>query len=219
MSLFSNRFVLEVKLVVEAPKDWIKDVNRGHSAFVKITDIRSSDSSRAVQNFVEISSPKVGADELIKAISASKDIKDVDLVRVDPHHIVGMITTQDCPVCSTLSGLNCSLLSASTRDDGKMEWKLLISGEDTLKRITDRLESKSVFYKILGLTRLTAKNDLTARQEYIVKIALELGYYEFPKKIKLEELSSRLGVSPGTLSEILRRAEKNILSKYFRGHH
>ena len=74
-------------------------------------------------------------------------------------------------------------------------------------------------YKILGLTHLTAKNDLTARQEYIIKIAFELGYFEFPKKINLEELSTRLGISPGTLSEILRRVEKNILSKYFRGHH
>ena len=211
--------VLEVRLLLEAPKDWIKDVNRGHSAFVKITDIRSSDSSQAVQNFVEISSPKSGAEELIKAISSSKDIKDVDLVRLDPHRIVGMITTKDCPVCSTLSGLNCSLLTASTRDDGMMEWKVLISGEDTLRKITDRLESKGVPCTILGRTHLIAKNDLTARQEYIVKIALELGYFEFPKKIKLEELSKRLGISPGTLSEILRRAEKNILSKYFRGHH
>ena len=144
MSRFSDKFVLEVKLLVEAPKDWIKNVNQGHSAFVKITDIRSSDSSQAVQNFVEISSPKIGADELIKAISSSKDVKDVDLVRLDPHRIVGMITTQDCPLCSTLSGLNCSLLSASTRDDGKMEWKVLISGEDTLRKITGRLESKGV---------------------------------------------------------------------------
>jgi len=210
--------VLEAKLLVDPPKDWIKDVNRGHSAFVKITDIRSSDSSKAVQNFVEISSPKIGADKLIEVITASKDIKAVDLVRLDPHRIMGMITTRDCPVCSTLSGLSCSLLSATTRDDGKMEWKVLISGEDTLRKITDRLGSKGVPCTILGLAHLTAKNDLTARQEYIAKIALELGYFEFPKKIKLEELSKRLGISPGTLSEILRRAEKNILSKYFRGH-
>jgi len=209
--------VLEVKLQVEAPKEWIRDLSRGHSAFVKITDIKSSDSPPMVQNIVEISSPKAGADELIDLISSSKDIEKVDLVRLDPHRIMGMVTTQDCPVCSTLAGLNCSLLSAVTRDDGNMEWKVLISGEDTLRKITDRLGQKKVRCTILEITHLTAKTDLTARQEYIVKIALELGYYEFPKKIRLEELSKRLGISAGTLSEILRRAEKNILSRYFRG--
>ena len=63
---------------------------------------------------------------------------------------------------------------------------------------------------------MTNAKDLTTRQEQIVKMALEMGYFEFPKKIKLEELSDRFGVSAGTLSEILRRAEKNILTHYFR---
>jgi predicted DNA binding protein len=210
--------VLEVRLLVDAPKEWIREVNQGHSAFVKITDLRSLESAETVQNIVEVSSARESAEELIDAISQSKDIKGVDLVRLDPHRIMGMITTRSCPVCSTLAGLNCSLVSASTKDDGRMEWKILISGEDTLKQITDRLESKGVLYTIVGQTHLTAKNDLTARQEQIAKIALELGYFEFPKKIKLEELSERLGISPGTLSEILRRAEKNILSRYFQGH-
>ncbi|MDG6907756.1 MAG: helix-turn-helix domain-containing protein, partial [Nitrososphaerota archaeon] len=57
---------------------------------------------------------------------------------------------------------------------------------------------------------------LTSRQEQIVKMALEMGYFEFPKKIRLEELSQRLGISAGTLSEILRRAEKHILTMYFK---
>jgi hypothetical protein len=99
-----------------------------------------------------------------------------------------------------------------------MEWKLLISGEDTLKKITDRLSSKGVKYEISKISHLSAGSDLTARQEQIAKIALELGYFEFPKKIGIEELSKRLGISAGNLSEILRRAEKNILSKYFDEH-
>ncbi len=91
-----------------------------------------------------------------------------------------------------------------------------MSGDDTLKKVTDRLDSKHIGYRILEVTHLSNANDLTARQEQIVKMALEMGYFEFPKKIKLEGLSERLGVSAGTLSEILRRAEKNILTHYFR---
>jgi predicted DNA binding protein len=99
-----------------------------------------------------------------------------------------------------------------------MDWKILVSGEDTLKELTKRLESKGVNCTIEEISRLTKKEDLTTRQEQIVKMALEFGYFEFPKKIRLVELSEKLGISAGTLSEILRRAEKHILSKYFREH-
>ena len=211
--------MLEVHLLIDAPQEWIKAVSQGNSALVKITDIRSSGGSpNTVQDFVEISSSKTNAKDLIDTISDSKNIKNADLVQLDHHRIKGMVTAIDCPVCSTLAGLSCSLLSASTRGDQKMEWKVLISGEDTLKKISDRLTSKGVDYRIIEISHLSSKSDLTARQEQIAKIALELGYFEFPKRIGIEELSKKLGISAGNLSEILRRAEKNILSKYFEEH-
>ena len=208
--------MLEAHLLVDAPENWIKAMNRGHSALVKIMDVKES--GKGVRDYVEISSSSASAEKLLDALKSSNDIQNIDFVQLDSHRIMGAITTQNCPVCSTLSDLNCSLLSAATTDNGKMEWKLLVSGNDTLKKVTDRLSSQGVGYEILRLTRLQSKEELTARQEQIVKIALEMGYFEFPKKIKLEDLSKRLGISPGTLSEILRRAEKHILTLYFRHH-
>ena len=210
--------MLEVHLLLDAPQEWIRTMSQGHSALVRITDIRSEKAPNSVQDFVEISSSQAKAGELMDAISQSKNIKDSDLVQLDKHRIMGMVTAHDCPVCSTLAGLSCSLLSASTQKDNKMEWKLLISGEDTLRSLTERLSSKGVNYSITHISRLVAKNELTARQEQIARIALEQGYFEFPKKIGIEELARRLGISAGTLSEILRRAEKNILTRYFEEH-
>jgi predicted DNA binding protein len=210
--------MIEVHLLVDTPENWIKSMNQGHSALIKIMDAKLSATTSAVQDFVEISSNKASADQLIDTLRSSEDIKDVDLVRLGPHTVMGTITTQNCPVCSTLSGLNCSLLSAVTRRDNKMEWRLLLSGDDTLKKVTDRLGYQCIGFEILHLAHLNDVKDLTTRQEQIIKMALEMGYFEFPKKIRLEELSERLGISAGTLSEILRRAEKNILTRYFREH-
>ena len=208
--------MIEVHLLVDTPENWVKAMNQDHSALVRIMDAKPSESTPSVQDFVEISSKKASADQLIETLNSSSDIKDADLVKLGPHTVMGTITTQNCPVCSTLSGLNCSLLSAITKEDSKMEWRLLLSGDDTLKKVTDRLGHKRIGYRILEVAHLTNAKDLTTRQEQIVKMALEMGYFEFPKKIKLEELSDRFGVSAGTLSEILRRAEKNILTHYFR---
>ena len=208
--------MLEAHLLIDAPENWVKAMNKAHSALVRIMDVKESDKTQGVRNFVEISSSKVSAEKLLGALRDSGGINNIDLVQLDSHRIMGAITTQNCPVCSTLSNLNCSLLSAVTTEEGKMEWKLLVSGDDTLKKVSERLSSQGVEYKILRVTRLQTKQELTSRQEQIVKMALEMGYFEFPKKIRLEELSQRLGISAGTLSEILRRAEKHILTMYFK---
>jgi len=57
---------------------------------------------------------------------------------------------------------------------------------------------------------------LTARQEQILGTALAQGYFEFPRKISLTNLSELVGVRPSTLSEILRSAERRVLESSVR---
>jgi predicted DNA binding protein len=57
---------------------------------------------------------------------------------------------------------------------------------------------------------------LTARQEEVLGAALAQGYFEFPRRISLTNLSELVGVKPSTLSEILRGAERRILESTIR---
>ena len=56
---------------------------------------------------------------------------------------------------------------------------------------------------------------LTARQRTIIQTALEEGFYDYPKKVNLKELAKEFNVSISTVSEIIRRGERNILKHYF----
>ena len=71
--------------------------------------------------------------------------------------------------------------------------------------------------EVLKVARLEGVEELTARQEAMLQIALEKGYFEFPKKITLRQLAKLLDVSPATLTEILRRGQKKILEQHFKG--
>ena len=73
--------------------------------------------------------------------------------------------------------------------------------------------------------RRTSKSDigpidhevaLTARQEEILGAALAEGYFEFPRRISLTNLSELVGIRPSTFSEILRGAERRILETTIR---
>jgi predicted DNA binding protein len=52
---------------------------------------------------------------------------------------------------------------------------------------------------------------LKPRQEQLLLAALELGYYEVPKKVGTRELAELFGVSPRAVSEVLRRAHKRLV--------
>jgi len=56
---------------------------------------------------------------------------------------------------------------------------------------------------------------LTGRQKEIMATAVSHGYFQFPRKINLTELSELVGVRPSTLSEILRGAERRIMDNAF----
>lgn len=53
---------------------------------------------------------------------------------------------------------------------------------------------------------------LTQRQQEAVSIALDLGYYDRPRSATLAEVADALDCATGTASELLRRAERTVLS-------
>ncbi len=57
---------------------------------------------------------------------------------------------------------------------------------------------------------------LTIKQEQVLVNAYLRGFYSYPRKIKLTELSRQLGISPSTLLELLRRAEAKIVEAFIR---
>ncbi len=85
--------------------------------------------------------------------------------------------------------------------------------QDDLRRVSQTSRLRLNF----GLTKLKDEKALTERQETIIQIALEKGYFDFPERIALRELAKSLGISAATLTETLRRAQKRLLTEHFRG--
>ncbi len=67
-------------------------------------------------------------------------------------------------------------------------------------------------FRSSGFTKLKFASELmTDRQMEVFDLACRYGYYEEPKRISIEELSNKLGVSPSTCAELLRKAERKLL--------
>lgn len=61
-------------------------------------------------------------------------------------------------------------------------------------------------------SQIDIRAGLTQRQFEAVTAAVDTGYYEVPRQSTLDDIASRLECSTGTAGELLRRAEKNVMS-------
>ncbi|EZQ01896.1 MULTISPECIES: helix-turn-helix domain-containing protein [Acidianus] len=95
-------------------------------------------------------------------------------------------------------------------------WTVVLVDYLELKNMLKELFESSLEVKVLKVIKARGQDALTARQEQILRIAFDAGYYDYPKRIRLKELAEKLNLSVASLTEILRRAEKNVISTFFR---
>ena len=134
---------------------------------------------------------------------------------MDDHHATAIISAEGCAICNSMHNWDLFLTGAYADNSGDVIMRWLVPDETTVSGFLSRLETDGVKFQLLKKKVLNRRGDITSRQEYVVKTALDLGFFDYPKKVNLEGLSRRLNVSYVTLAEILRRAEKNIISSYF----
>ena len=214
---FSNQVgsVIQLQFSV-TPEVWINKLCETDSATVRVLSMKARDSGEDITHFVEITSDKNNADELKKELKGCADVTDSDIAAVGSNRLVGAITSNDCVVCSLIirSQNGYFIGPAATEGDCQLTYKLFMNGEG-IPKFLQSLHDRGIDYKIADIAKMSTSRALTSKQERLLKSALELGYYEYPKRISTEELSKTIGLAPSTVSEILRRAEKRIISGYF----
>jgi predicted DNA binding protein len=208
--------MLEAVISIIPPHSWIKRVTSEFSAVIRVLDCRSLPDGEGVQELFEVVSAPDLSEKIVDYLRRDSYVYDIDIVKGDRGRVVGSLKTHKCTACKTFAGANCFLVSATSKPDGKLEWAVL--GNDTMvKSLMRELESQNVIGEVVKISKLKDAEELTARQETILQIALEKGYFEFPKRITLRQLAKVLDISPATLTEILRRGQKRILQEHFKG--
>lgn len=81
-----------------------------------------------------------------------------------------------------------------------------------VEEVPDELIAEFSMNYLVALNLLTIElGKLTSKQLGLLRLALESGYYEWPRKINIVELSEELGISRAAVTKLLRRAEKRII--------
>lgn len=97
----------------------------------------------------------------------------------------------------------------------------LVGPQETIRELLSKYESAGAEPELHKAGEYEGVDDplgsLTDRQREMAETAYEMGYYEVPREVSTEELAEELGIDCSTVSEGLRRAEKNLLGRHFSG--
>jgi len=202
--------MIKATLTVKGVSCWAEKLARASNLAINVRSCRPSSDAQSVQNWVEI----LGEDEKIDSIKNEIDDEVISsqIVKVKKGKAFGVVVAPTCAAAEALRDLTCVITSHAVERDGSISLEVLASGRNTLKELIDRFRSFGAEVAVVKETSNIEEEKLTGRQEEIVRKALEMGYYDYPRRIRQKELADACGVASSTLAEVLRRAERNIIA-------
>ncbi len=107
--------------------------------------------------------------------------------------------------------------------DGYHIWDLASFERKALEKVLDfaekYLRAKVIKFKqekISNISFTRALPELTKNQKKALEIAINKGYYNYPKKINMEKLAKIMGISYSTYQAHLKKAEGKILPEIYK---
>lgn len=207
--------MLEVKVSITPQRTWIHNVSLKHNAIVKIIDCKPIKNSGAVHELFEILVDEKYVDDILEVLRSDPNISRLEVIGVKGGRIKGSLISHTCSACRILASSPCFLVSSTLNQDGTISW-VMVGNKFAVRSLLNNLEKEGVRFNVERIKHAKTFNILTKRQEEVLMLAFDLGYFDHPRRIDLRSLASLLGLSPPILSELLRRAQKKVITEYFR---
>jgi len=195
--------------------DWLKQLCIDHSAQVRILGLKFVGKGQEVAHFVDIALGAGSPGDARQQLESNPSVMSTELTDLSQQHMMGVIVAKSCMACPSILGSNLAVFvsSARTEDNCTVAYKVFL-GNEGVPLLLSRLSKGGVGYTVRDIGPVSPDFKLTSRQLGILRSAMEMGFYDFPRRISLTELAGKIGIKPSTLSEILRAAEKNILGSF-----
>jgi len=204
-------------MIVRIPGNWIGDLATSCDLSIKVIKCVPREGSGG-QSVVQIDTVDgtTGTD-LVDKIRAIEPKCRVQLTSAGPGRFIGTVETNTCVVCRLVAESGCFLDSATSINDGTVQWNVLAPNAAALKSLHDKVTRLGCSVELKKVSVLRTSSELTRAQERVLQMAYDLGYFDIPKKIDLARLARNLEISKATLDIMLRRAQRKIIANHVGG--
>ena len=209
--------MIEATLSIRLGESWIKDILARHDVTIKFLGWMPATDKPGGKSLVEIRGERETIDDVPGTLKDNPFICRIEMSKVGKESMLGEVEVNKCSICKAIAGSDCFLTYGTTTGDGSIILTVVSSERKNIREFISKLEEDGSEVTIISIRDPEKEDILTERQEVVLRAAYELGYFEYPKKISIKDLSEHLNLSISTLSETLRKSEKKVLDYYFSG--
>jgi predicted DNA binding protein len=174
---------------------------------LKVVDIRSSNTA-AIKHLIELD-----RDQAAKIPEDFKRTAPRSKTKGKPSM---WFESEGCEVCNTILTHDAFLISGKSIEEHTIMYSFMVPTFEAYTNIIRALENAGHKVNVFKMGKFEPKTEiLTEKQERVFWLALKSGFFDYPRKIGVRELSAKLGIKPSTLSEIVRRGTRRLLEHHF----
>ncbi|NHJ23053.1 MAG: hypothetical protein EAX89_00660 [Candidatus Lokiarchaeota archaeon] len=201
------------RIKIKFPDDiWISEIfKKFHDVRMEIEYFLPYDLEKSIGNaIVEII--HYNLNPIIEEIKNHRSVLEFSLLEQEENRIKFNVKTKDPYLLYAV--INCGALvdfPVNVRE-GYAYWRI-ISSRDRIDKLLSLFEKKHINFELLRIGNSPypledEKAKLTLEESEVLDKAIELGFFEIPRDISLEDLANRLGKSKSALSVMLRKIIK-----------
>lgn len=124
------------------------------------------------------------------------------------------VESESCYACTFLSELSFVEISGCiVKGENMLQVTLIVPSLSDLRLLKRRLANSGLEYDILSTVSLAHKS-MTLKERRVLELALTKHYFDCEDRTSLTELAQIIGVSPSSLSELIRRGTKKAVTFY-----
>lgn len=199
------------RFALELPEEtWIARVSAAHPDDVLRVDTLVSGAGSSVA-LLELSTPNVVS--IVAEIERCEDVASLELLWKGEEEALIQVEMTNPVVLDSLGEAGVPLRTPFEVVDGTARWEVTTS-TGRLTELGDRLDAAGIGYDleyVRSIDGTEAESVLTDRQREVLLAAVDLGYYETPRRATLTDVAESLDVSKATASDVLHRAEGRIV--------
>ena len=183
----------------------------GASIVVKYTYMLPNSQLYGYQTII---TPRIG--ELEAFLKSLPQIKKYAILSRSADRAEVITWAQQSSIIDNIIKKNCVFIGPTIVKDGVENWHIMAPTREELQDAVAGLEQCADIAYIRNSEGAGPDAGLTERQMNTLKAAVEMGYFDTPRRASIKDVAGKLNVSPSTAVEHLRKAEKKVLENYAR---
>lgn len=197
------------------PTAWVRDLIGTGIESVSILDCLRNADGTITHLFMIRTSDHAKSVRVIEALKRSDLVEGFSLVKAErPNGVVcGLVRSRRCDVCGVIA-TRCLMRRGVYRvREGKLTWTF-VADEEEIPRVLEALREKGIEAELVESVGVEPSGLVSMPQLNLIMRAMEIRYFDVPRRASIHEIARELGLSPASLSVSIRRGVKRVLKDY-----